>query len=284
MGIMATGKRSELERRSQSKERISTHDMNQKVIKLAITLAAGVLAGTSYASVVDLTQDDSGSINDALFYFSSKQPTGTGVIDPFLRVQNDPQEEGYNTSGGTPFDDKAGIWTHDIQFSDLQSTKVTVNGTAYYQLSLDINEPNGTKSVISLDSLQFYTSDTGSKTTTDLSQLGTLRWSLDGKEDSYVLLDAARNNGSGSGDMFAYIPTSAFSGVSNSDFIYMYCRFGDQVSADGTSEGGFEEWALAPAPVPEVGALFPIIGVITAAGATSLLRRRRIAITARADR
>jgi hypothetical protein len=277
-------KRSDWNCDHKTEKSISRHDMNQKMTKLAVVLAAGVLAGTSYGSVVDLTQNDSGSINDALFYFSSKQPTGTGVIDPFLRVQNDPQEEGYNTSGGTPFDDKAGTWTHDIQFSDLQSTKVTVNGTAYYQLLLDVNEPNGTKSLISLDSLQFYTSATGSKTTTDLSQLGSLRWSLDGKEDSYVLLDAARNSGSGSGDMYAYIPATAFSGVANSDFIYMYCRFGDQVSADGTSEGGFEEWSLAPAPVPEVGALFPIIGVVTAAGATSLLRRRRIAIAARALR
>jgi hypothetical protein len=258
--------------------------MNQNIMKVAVSLAAVVFASACPATVVDLTQNDSGSINDALFYFSSKQPTGTGVIDPFLRVQNDPQEQGYNTSGGTPFDDKAGIWTHDIQFSDLQTTKVTVNGTAYYQLLLDVNEPSGNKSVISLDSLQFYTSDTGSKTTTDLSQLGTLRWSLDGKEDSYVLLDASRNNGSGSGDMYAYIPASAFSGVSNSDFIYMYSRFGDQVSADGTSEGGFEEWSLVASPVPEVGALFPIISVIAAAGATSLLRRRRVALAARAVR
>jgi hypothetical protein len=258
--------------------------MNQKMTKLALVLAAVALGGTSQASVVDLTQNDSGSINDGLFYFSSKQPTGTGVIDPFLRVQNDFQEQGYNTSGGTPFDEKAGIWTHDIQFSDLQSTQVTVDGTAYYQLLLDINEPGGNKSLISLDSLQFFTSDTGSKTTTDLSQLGTLRWSLDGQGDSYVLLDASRNSGSGSGDMYAYIPAAAFSGVSNSDFIYLYCRFGDQVSADGTTEGGFEEWALAASPVPEVGALFPIIGVITAAGATSLLRRRRIAKAARTAR
>src|SRR5262249_45298840 len=165
------------------------------------------------------TAQDSGTVNDGLFYFTGKQPTGTGVIDPFLRVQNDPNEQGYNTSGGTPFDDKAGIWTHDIQFSDLQSTKVTVNGTAYYQLLLDINEPGGSKSFISLDKLQFYSSNIGSQTTTDLSQLGTLRWSLDDQEDSYVLLDAARNSGSGSGDMYAYIPAAAFNGVSNSDFI-----------------------------------------------------------------
>lgn len=239
------------------------------------------LGATAQATIVDLTTADSGTANNALFYFSSKQPTGTGVIDPFLRVQNDPYEQGYNTSGGTPFDDKAGPWTHDIQFSDLQTTQVMVNGTAYYQLLLDVDEPGGNKSLISLDSLQFYTSSTGGKTTTDLSQLGTLRWSLDGGEDSYIMLDASRNSGSGSGDMYAYIPASAFDGVSNSDFIYMYCRFGDQAAADGTTEGGFEEWSLAASPVPEVSSLLPIVGLIALVGVSSISRRRRFALALR---
>jgi hypothetical protein len=254
--------------------------MNQRMLKLAVFSLALALVGTAQATIVDLTNSDSGTVNNALFYFSSKQPTGTGVIDPFLRVQADPSEQGYNTSGGTVFDDKAGPWTHDIQFSDLQTTQVTVNGAAYYQILLDVDEPGGSKSLISLDSLQFYTSSTGSKTTTDLSQLGTLRWSLDGSEDSYVMLDASRNSGSGSGDMYAYVPASAFNGVSSSDFIYMYCRFGDQAAADGTTEGGFEEWSLAASPVPEVSGLIPILGLIAVVGLSGVLRRRRAAISA----
>ena len=255
--------------------------MKQKLKILAVFSMALALGATAQATIVDLTTADSGTANNALFYFSSKQPTGTGVIDPFLRVQNDPYEQGYNTSGGTPFDDKAGPWTHDIQFSDLQTTQVMVNGTAYYQLLLDVDEPGGNKSLISLDSLQFYTSSTGGKTTTDLSQLGTLRWSLDGGEDSYIMLDASRNSGSGSGDMYAYIPASAFDGVSNSDFIYMYCRFGDQAAADGTTEGGFEEWSLAASPVPEVSSLLPIVGLIALVGVSSISRRRRFALALR---
>ena len=255
--------------------------MKQKLKILAVFSMALALGATAQATIVDLTTADSGTANNALFYFSSKQPTGTGVIDPFLRVQNDPYEQGYNTSGGTPFDDKAGPWTHDIQFSDLQTTQVMVNGTAYYQLLLDVDEPGGNKSLISLDSLQFYTSSTGGKTTTDLSQLGTLRWSLDGGEDSYIMLDASRNSGSGSGDMYAYIPASAFDGVSNSDFIYMYCRFGDQAAADGTTEGGFEEWSLAASPVPEVSSFLPIVGLIALVGVSTISRRRRFALALR---
>ena len=244
-------------------------------------LAAGiaVISGmTANATVVDLTgANDSGSANGGQFYFTPEQPTGTGVIDPFLRVQANEMEQGYNTSGGEPFDDKAGIWTHDIQFSDLQSTTVTLNGGEYFKVLLDVNEPGGNQSVISLDQLAFYTSAIGSQTTTDVGSLGTLRWSLDGAGDSYVLLDASRNSGSGSGDMFAYIPVSAFAGTNGDDYIYMFTRFGDQVAADGTTEGGFEEWSLVNnmSPVPEVGALFPIVGLLAAVGCTHLLRRRR---------
>lgn len=235
---------------------------------VAITI---VFATTTVrATVVDLANSNSGSIGGAFFQFTPQQPTGTGVIQPFLRVQNDPMEQGYNTSGGTPFDDKAGPWTHDLTFADLQTTTVTLNGTGYFKLLLDVNEPGGTKSLISLDSLQFYTSPVGSQTTTNVSSLGTLRYSF-GATDS-VILDASRNSGSGSGDMYAYIPTSAFAGTSSSDFVYMYVRFGN---AD-PSQAGFEEWALVVAPIPEIGTFFPVIGLIAAVISTHALKRRKL--------
>ena len=243
-------------------------------IVLAVTLVA--IRGTSQASIVDLVRGDTGVANGAEFDWTPAQPTGTGVIQPFVRIEADTTEQGYNTSGGTPFDDKAGIWTHDIQFSDLKATSVSLNGTQYFQVLLDVNEPGGSKSVISLDQLAFYSSSVGGQTTENVESLGTLRWSLDGAGDSYVLLDGSRNTGSGSGDMYAFIPSSAFAGVKDSDYIYMFNRFGDQVSSDGTTEGGFEEWSLInnTSPVPEVGTYFPIIGLLTAIGCTQLLARR----------
>jgi len=47
----------------------------------------------------------------------------------------------------------------------------------------------------------------------------------------------------------------------------------------GPSQGGFEETALIRglAPVPEMSALFPIVGLLVAVGSTSILRRRRAA-------
>jgi len=62
-----------------------------------------------FSPIVDLIPVDSGSINGALFDFTTAQPTGTGIIQPFLRVQADGVEQGYNTSGApVPFDDKVG--------------------------------------------------------------------------------------------------------------------------------------------------------------------------------
>src|SRR5438105_7605486 len=161
---------------------------NMKITRLpslsALLIAASALlfASGAHATVVDLINGNSGTITNAYgtatFQFTQPQPTGTGVIKPFLRVQNDPSEQGYNTSGGTPFDDKAGPWTHNLTYADLVTTEVTINGANYFKLLLDINEPGGTKSTITLDNLQFYTSATGSLTTTTLSSLGTLRYSF----------------------------------------------------------------------------------------------------------
>src|SRR4030095_6982028 len=115
---------------------------------LALILSVGLYTTVAYATIVDLTgSNDSGSISGAQFVFTTPQPTGTGVIEPFLRVQNTPTEQGYNTSGGTPFDDKAGIWTHDLTFADLQATEVTLDGGSYFKLLLDVNEPGGKKSL-----------------------------------------------------------------------------------------------------------------------------------------
>src|SRR5438270_14073760 len=104
----------------------------------AALVAAGMfaIAGIAQATVVDLINNDQEAVTNqygtAYFQFTQPQPTGTGFIDPFLRVQANGTEQGYNTSGGTPFDDKAGPWTHNIQFSDLQSTAVSLNGQQYY--------------------------------------------------------------------------------------------------------------------------------------------------------
>jgi hypothetical protein len=84
-----------------------------------------------------------------------------------------------------------------------------------------------------------------------------------------VILDASRNHGSGSGDVYAYIPTSDFAGTRTSDFAYLYANFGNT----DNSQAGFEEWALVNVvPIPEMNALFPSIGFFAVAFAMQHLR------------
>jgi len=133
-----------------------------------------VLSVAASGEVVDLTgTNNTGRINRAEFDWTPEQPTGTGLIQPFLRVQANTTEQGYNTSGGTPFDEKSGPWTHDLQLSDLKL--VQIGKVMYYEFLLDINEPGGSKSLITLDRLEFYTSIIPSQTTTDVSSLGSVR-------------------------------------------------------------------------------------------------------------
>jgi hypothetical protein len=106
--------------------------------------------------------------------------------------------------------------------------------------------------------------------------LGTLRYNLDAGGNNTVLYND-QQSGSGSGDIDIFIPVSAFAGTKPSDYVYMYQFWGN---ADASTEGGFEETALIAGitPVPEMSALFPIVGLMVAVGSTHALRRRKMAM------
>lgn len=114
--------------------------------------------------------------------------TGTGAWKPFVRIQNtDPHshtdcspsskqtcEQGYNTSDPLQFDEKSGIWTHDLLFS--AAPIVTLNNVKYLEFALDIAEPdadnaNQSKSLLSLDQLQLFVSASDIDTTNAYPQL-----------------------------------------------------------------------------------------------------------------
>ncbi|MEY2481486.1 MAG: hypothetical protein QOK24_14, partial [Verrucomicrobiota bacterium] len=56
----------------------------------AALIAAGMLAivSAAQATVLDLGSSGSGTLNGALFQTNNDHPTGTGVYDPFLTIQN----------------------------------------------------------------------------------------------------------------------------------------------------------------------------------------------------
>jgi hypothetical protein len=244
----------------------------------AALIGAGMLAISSIAqaAVIDLDSDGSGTVGGAIFQTNADHPTGTGVYNPFLTIQDNGWEQGYNSSTGNFDTKREPQWNHEIRFSDLQAT--TIAGVDYFGFRVDINEPNGAnKAEISLDALRIYTSATlQSSTSTDSNgffngSLGTLRYDLGNNQVLYNDQDS----GSGEGDINIYIPVAFFAGAQGSDYVYMYQRWGNT----DTTEGGFEETSLIRGftPIPEMSTFFPIIGLLVAVGSTHVLRRRRMA-------
>lgn len=237
---------------------MTTFGIARVTVLVSAVLGLGSLAQAS--TIVDLTAGGSGTSNGALYEWTSTQPTGTGVIDSFLRVQNRGTEQGYNHSlgGNVPWDTKPGIHTHDIQMQDL--VVATVTGVDYYQFLLDINESNGhNNELIALDNIQIYTRNSPITSPDEsFSHLGDLRYNNDvgPNGDTQVLLNYDLNSGSGSGDMFFYVPVSLFAGTLPTDYVYFYSLFSN-------SDAGFEEWALLqstggggqPPVIPEPGTM-----------------------------
>lgn len=226
----------------------------------AVAMAQLLITTSASATIIDLISAgsayDSGTANGTIYTRIDTQPTGTGVFEPFLRIQGKNSstptgsEQGYNAdyanASEPKFDEKTGIWTHAIQFSDL--IYVTLDGMGYYEFLLDLDDPNdkkdATKRWISLNSVQIYTSATALSApfSNNLNTLGTKRYDMDVGSDGNVTvnLDGARTSGNGQSDMAMYVLASNFAGVNPNDYVTFYSYFGNPYYADGS----FEEWSM----------------------------------------
>jgi hypothetical protein len=205
-----------------------------------------------------------------LWSTTQTQPTGSGYIDSFVRIQraNDEVVDGVNTSGPLVNDEKPGpTFTHDVLTADL--TSINIAGVDYYRFLLDINQEGGDP-LLSLSGLEFCTSATGGLSFVDTcggtdnnsngdtgSNTGssTVRYDLDGTAASStvhdqttnptnnVRLDYKQNSGSGSGDLFVYVPTSILPTTGNSNkYLYLWSQFG--LPSPYGNNDGYEEWAF----------------------------------------
>ncbi len=246
------------------------------------TLAALVLCAALSATLTGIAQAEplllldhgtSGVINEAVFVqVDPASSTGTGTIQPFLRVQSKGVEQGYNTDyAPKEFSDSTSPWTRSLQLSEVPV--VNVRGACFREFLLDINESGGGDQYLSLDTLQIFLGDSPDLTGYP-SGLGTKIWDMDaGTEgNTSIHLDYELEAGSGDGDMLAYIPNSLFADMG--PYVYLYCQFG----AEGTrqnglgSSAGFEEWAVrVPGAdsnvVPEPGGLLMLCtGIVSLVG------------------
>ena len=234
-----------------------------KTLILSKLAAISLIAVTGFASagVINLKDSDSGTITTDLgavtFAWDRYQPTGTGNLDPFLRIQNSGTEQGYNTSE-RPLDVKSDPFTRDVLISAL----VDHNSNGSYEFVLDVGEPGGNASSISLDGLKLYSSSSPGQSGNDV--IGTLLWDLGA--DNSVLLDAKRGGGPGNGnsDMLMSVQTSIIdSAPVGEEYFILWSQF-------SSASSGFEEWSvitsISPVPEPSTIALFGLglLGVMAA--------------------
>jgi hypothetical protein len=146
-----------------------------------------------------------GWVNGGHFLQIDPKGTGTGVLDPFVRLDNasQPVVEGYNTDGrldapGTPapFDAKSDAqYTHAVLAASIPT--VTIDGAPYWHFYLDINQTGGAPR-LTLNELQIYRGDLQNVVTQTLGFVGTMTdlgtpvWDLDVGQlgDSQINLDA----------------------------------------------------------------------------------------------
>ncbi len=241
----------------------------QSIAQILAILAASV--GTASAVItLDLTgANASGTINGAYFTNTDVGSTGTGVISSFVRIQDNGVADGYNSSLRPVMTDvnTSPTFTHDLLLSAVPLVTVVGQVGNYYEFLLDINQTNANP-LLSLDKILLYTRATGLTSADELADLtagpSVLRYNLDAGGDKGIKLNYELNSGSGSGDMFFYVPQAFFAGASQTDFVYLYSSFGE--TDPWVENDGFEEWAVRePGPpinrVPDGGATLALLGL-----------------------
>ena len=232
-----------------------------RACSIVLMVLVGKFCAPAFARpTLDLTTaGSSGYIDLAYFVQADPQTTGTGVIEPFVRLStNQDVSQGYNTDA-RPLNldqNNSPQFTRSLLLGDVPA--VSLNGTLYREFLLDINQKGALAgSLLSLDTMEIYLANAG-----DLSgypgSLGTRVYDMDAGADNWILLDYRLGRGSGSGDMLAYVPDSCFD-QSDGSYVYFYSRFGEHYA----NNAGFEEWAV------RVGELLPRIptpGAVVLAG------------------
>jgi len=213
-----------------------------------------------------------GTIGGATFTQNFIQPTGSGVIQSFVRIStNQTLVQGYNTTANNVYNnDSSDTFNHEITVGQVGF--VTIGGVSKMRFLLDINQ-TGTAPFHSLDEVQIFLSTTpnvnnGAPGATQggvIGGLGNLVYQMDaGGQNNTVLLNYNLNSGSGTGDMTLDIPATAFDPIftalglltdaqKNGAYIYLYSRLGTSSTLDSgqyPNNDGYEEWTyIKGAPI-----------------------------------
>jgi hypothetical protein len=263
----------------------------KKFAQCLALLAVGLSTTAARADNLNLAAiGDFGVINGGLFLSVGANPTGSGFINSFVRINpggSATMEQGYNTSGRpVQFDENTSpTFTHGVTFSSIAI--INVGNTPCYEFLLDINQTNANP-LLTLTALQIYATTgpntlgltpgvgfAGAQSTVPLYDLG----------NNTVQLDYSLNGGSGNGDMLFVIPVASLlhNNTTFPNFV-LYSRFGPPPIGAFPANDGFEEWAhISGQGVPGVPTVFdnpptavpaPPALVLGGIGALGLIGRR----------
>lgn len=226
---------------------------------LIASVALAVVSDSGTYSVIVADKSQSSPLvdigNASVEYIGSdanNQSSGTGIFDPFVRLQADPTEKGYNTNGTVQFDTKTGQWTHAILASAIPV--VDCNGSepgtdTCWELFVDINDSNTAKYISLTDVEIWFTTNpnlVGYIDPTGFPSGATQEYDFSGE---IQIQDV--NQGSGRGDLRYLVPTAGHTWTSSTYFV-LFSKWGSSTAApDGktfSSDGGFEEWKVRKAP------------------------------------
>lgn len=263
--------------------------MATRVFRLLVLTGAILMMSpaATKADIIDLmTAGNTGTAAGAIggdFFVQQipDQSTGTGTIHSFVRIQQTGSEQGYNTDlRPVSFDENTSpTFTRHLSLSLVPI--VTINGTAYRQFLLDINQTSNNP-FLSLNQLQIFqsvadrndgTASTPSAGNAPVAAFGAgsteiFRMNNSGDPNfTEIQMDYSLNSGSGSGDMFLYVPDADFNALFG-DCVILYSQFGNPCG-EFSSNDGFEEWAVLlngpgnPTPAPAGVVLLGLGGALT---------------------
>ena len=231
---------------------------------MTICLVASVVTGIASAALVDLAANLSGTVTAATGQqttferYDPDQSTGTGVFKPFVRIQHNGTEKGYNTDGAIEFDTKGGIWTHSIKLGEIP----VIEGDLGFLLDTDQNN-SAEGRFISLEVVEIYLADSPSLTV--------YATNIDGADGVQLIYDLGENwvkmnnelfkPGSGTGDVRMLIENNP--AWDTNKYLYFYTEMGGH----NASNDGFEEWGIF---IPE-----PATMLLLGLGGLVIRRKRR---------
>jgi uncharacterized repeat protein (TIGR01451 family) len=232
----------------------------------AVALAVLVTDAGTYSVEVTSKEDPALSVSvgaATVTYIPSagaNESSGTGLFDPFVRLQGSPTEKGYNTDGTVEFQTKTGKWTHAILASAIPVVDCdgVAGGATCWELFVDINEGNNAKHISLTDvEIYFATGPAGNPPPASLltgypftSPPAGITVTKEYDFDGEIKINDV-NQGSGRGDLQYLVPTTDHPFTASTYFV-LYSEWGSPDAAPGgdtyNSEGGFEEWKVRKAP------------------------------------